>query len=164
VKLFKRFPTLRSLPQQMQHIIDPAKREDYPAFAEDFETLEKELMPAFREFDTIARYRQNWYRWMYMILVFGGALTTVLIILQIAFLSFSGFDIAGAIVAGALGATTALSRAFNHHERYLNARLAAERLRSEYFLFLGYLDQYSDSKRIQRLRDRVAEIHQGGSV
>jgi len=163
VQLFRRFPRVQLRPYEAQDIIKPADREKYSAFAQDFAVLDKELVPSFREFDSEAQRRQNWYRWMYVILIFGGSLTTILIIVQIAFLGIPGFDIAGTIVAAVLGFATALSRSFNHHGRYLNARLAAEQLRSEYFLFLGYLDKYGENHdRLRKLRERVFEIRHSG--
>ncbi len=159
MELFRRFPNFHPLPREEQHLIPPAERSNYPTFAEDFETLERALMPNFRELDNEALLRQNWYRWMYIILIFGGTLATILGIVQIAFMDTAWIGIIGAIVAALLGGVIALSRAFNHHERYLNARLAAERLRSEYFLFLGQFGQYSDKQdRIQKLIQRVADI------
>jgi len=163
VKLFKRFPNFHPLSAEEPYIVKPAARSDYPAFAEDFITLDTELMKQFRELDNEAQRRQNWYRWMYIILVLGGALTTILLIVQIAFISITGFDLAGAVLAAVLGTATAISRSFKHHEHYLNARLAAERLRSEYFLFLGHIGQYADDQhRVQNLRFRVNEIHKEG--
>lgn len=161
MQLFRHFP-LRYPKQSDEYIIAPADRGKYPALAGDFEVLDRELLPHFRKFDNEAQHRQYWYRLMYVILVFGGALTTILIVFQIAFLALVGFDIAGTMVASVLGAATAISRAFNHHERYLNARLVAERLRGEYFLFLGSLDEYADDQeRVRKLHANVLEICEG---
>jgi hypothetical protein len=159
MELFSRFPNFHPLPREKQQLIPLGERSNYPAFAEDFETLERELMPYFRELDNEAFRMQNWYRWMYIILIFGGALVTILGIVQIAFINTIWIGIAGALVALALGSVTTYSRKFNHHERYLNARLAAGRLHSEYFLFLGRFGQYAnDQDRIQELRKYVTEI------
>jgi hypothetical protein len=159
VKLFKRFPNFHPLSNEKQHIVEPADRSSYPAFTEDFNTLDAELMAQFRQLDNEAQRRQNWYRWMYIILVLGGGLTTILLILQIAFISMNGFDLAGTVLAAILLAATATSQSFKHHERYLNARLAAERLRCEYFLFLGHIESYADEQnRKLNLRFRVNEI------
>ncbi len=125
--------------------------------------LKESLMPHFRELDNEALRRQNWYRWMYVILIFGGALVTISGIVQLAYMNIGGIGIAGAIVAALLGAVTTASRAFHHQERYLNARLAAERLRGEYFLFLGRLDLYANEQdRVQKLIQRVADIKTKG--
>ncbi len=62
-----------------------------------------------------------------------------------------------------LGAATTAARTFHYQARYLNARLAAERLRSEYFLFLGHLGEYAnEQERVQKLIQRVAEIKARG--
>lgn len=159
MQLFRRFPKLHPLPQEEQFLIPPAERSKYTAFADDFETLERELMPQFRELDNEALLRQNWHRWMYVILIFGGTLVTILGIVQLAYMNIAGIGIAGAIVAALLGVATSASQAFHHQERYLNARLAAERLRSEYFLFLGHVDPYADEQdRVQKLIQRVLDF------
>ncbi len=158
MELFKRFPRFRLLREE-RPLVSPEERSNYPSFTADFATLERELMPHFYELDSEALRRQNWYRWMYIILIFGGAIATILGIAQLAFLTTAWPGIAGTVVAAGLGLATAVSQAFNHHERYLNARLAAERLRGEYFLFLGRFDQYAnDQDRVQKLIRRVAEI------
>lgn len=160
--LFKRLPKFHSLPPEPQELVPEEERSKYPAFATDFETLRQELMPSFCELDNEAVRCQNWYRWMYIILILGGAAATTLAILQIAFLSVGAYGVAGAVVATILGAATAILRGYNFHNRYLNARLLAERLRSEYFLFLGRIGPYtSDQDRVQKLKLRVLEIKQG---
>jgi hypothetical protein len=159
MELFRRFPNFHPLPREEQNLVSLQERSQYLAFAEDFATLERELMPSFRELDNEALRRQNWYRWIYVILIFGGALVTVLGIVQLAFITIMGIGIAGAIVAATVGIVTTVSRAFNHHERYLNARLATERLRSEYFLFLGRFDDYANEQdRVRKLIQHVTDI------
>jgi hypothetical protein len=163
VELFRWFPTFNPLPREEQQLIPLNERNNYPSFAADFALLDKELMPYFRSLDNEALRQQNWYRWMYIILIFGGSLSTILAIVQLAFLNADWPGIVGAIVAAVLGVTTALSRTFNHHERYLNARLATERFRSEYFLFLGRYEPYThDKDRVHKLLQRIAEIKAKG--
>lgn len=165
MELFRRFPKFHLLPREEQQLVLPKDRSQYPAFTKDFETLESELMPFFRELDNQALSRQNRYRWMYVILIFGGATVTILGIAQLAFISVSWIGITEAAVAGLLVlATTGLQR-FKDHERYLNARLAAERLRSEYFLFLGRCGRYANEQdRVQKLIQHVADIKARGEA
>ena len=164
MQLFRRFP-LRYPRLYRGYIVEPADRTQYPTFAENFEVLDRELEPFFREFENLAQREQYWYRLTYVILLLGGALTSILIIMQIAFLASQGFSLAGTVVAAVVVGATMGARSFNHHGRYLDARLVAERLRGEYFLFLGYIDQYNEDKdRVQKLRERVVEIRQGGTV
>ncbi len=160
--LFKRLPKFHPLPHEEQQLIPLAEKGQYPAFLQEFEILERELMPHFRTLDNEAIEHQNWYRGMYVILIFGSALVTILGIVQLA-VNVNGIGIAGTIVAACLGITTLIVHAFRHHERYLNARLASELLRSEYFLFLGRLDPYAhEQNRIQRLIERVTDIKMRG--
>jgi len=162
MELFRRFPKFHLLPSK-EEIVPRAERSRYPAFTEDFEALEKELLPSFQEFDNKALSRQNRYRWMYVILIFGGAAVTILGIIQLAFITISWIGITEAVVAGLLGLATAGLQRFKDHERYLNARLAAERLRSEYFLFLGRCGQYTNEQdRIQKLIQHVVDIKAKG--
>jgi Protein of unknown function (DUF4231) len=159
VALFKRFPTLNPLPAREQHLVPPDERSPYPSLMSDFETLDALLMPVFRELDKETLRQQNRYRWMYIVLIFGGTLATILGVIQLAFSTLSWPGFAGAIVAAILAVTTTVSRTFKHHEHYLNARLASERLRGEYFLFLGHCPPYeNDQDRIQHLRQIVTEL------
>lgn len=161
--LLRRFPTFHPLPHEAQQLIPPDEMSKYPGLSKDFATLERELMPYFRELDNEATSAQNWYRWLYVILIFGGAVVTILAIVQLAFVDAVGIGVGGGLVAALLAGATAVSRAFHHHERYLNARLATERLRGEYFLFLGHLKHYADEQdRVQKLIRHVAEIKMRG--
>lgn len=161
--LFKRLPKLRPLPHEEQHLIPSDERSQYPAFKQEFDILERELMPHFRKLDNEAIVHQNWYRWMYIILIFGSALVTVLVIIQLV-IRIESIGIIGAILAVCLGTVTIVSRTFCHYERSLNARLAAEFLRGEYFRFLGGLDPYADEhNRVQKLIEQVTDIAMKGS-
>lgn len=158
--LFKRFPKFFP-PTGEQDFIPPDKRDNYPAFAEDFAFLDRELMPSFRELDGQALRRQNAYRWMYVILIFGGSLTSILGIVQLM-INDDWVAVTGAIVAALLGVGSLLLRSFHYQERFLDARLAAEALRCEYFRFLGHLAPYTvEPQREMMLMQRVAEIKMG---
>jgi len=100
MELFRHFPNFRPLSHEEKLLVPLDERKFYPALSQDFETLDKELMPSFRELDNEALSRQNRYRWMYIILIFGGAVTTILGIVQLAFTATSWIGIIGAIVAG----------------------------------------------------------------
>ena len=156
--LFKRFPKIYPSFSE-RDLIPDEKKSAYPAFMQDFAFLKRELLPAFYQLDREAQYRQNAYRWMYVILIFGGSLTTILGIIQLVVADI-WVGIAGAIVAALLGAITLYSHALNHQERYLNARLSAELLRSEYFIFLGRCAPHYNDKpqREANLIARVTEI------
>ena len=160
--LFKRFPKFRTSPST-EEIVPRAKRGGYPAFREDFEILDEKLLPTFQMLDTEALKSQNRYRWMYVILIFGGAIATIVGIFQLAFITVSWLDIIEAVAAALLGFTTAWLQAQNDQERYLTARLAAERLRSQYFLFLARCGDYANEQdRVHKLIQNVLDIKEKG--
>jgi hypothetical protein len=153
--LFKRFPKLRVAFEQKQAIIPEAEHSRYPAFKADFAVLETELMGTFRTLDTKALRYQNAYRWMYVILIFGGTLATILGIVQLA-IDAPGIGLVETVVATCLGCATLALRSFHYQERYMAARLAAEELRGEYFLFLGRSEPYAkEQDRLVNLKQRV---------
>lgn len=160
--VFKRFPKFHPLPKKEQHIVPLDKRNSYPSFAADFDTLDQILMPAFRKLDNAALQLQNRYRWAYIILIFGGSLATIFGIVQIAFQTIDWPGYVEAVIAALLVGSTAFSRSFNNHERYLDTRLAAEQLRSTYFLFLNCHHPFEDEQtRVDHLQQRVDDIKRG---
>lgn len=159
LELFRRLP--RSHPLPSEEIISSEERSKHPAFASEFAILQDTLMPAFHELDNEALDCQNRYRSMYLILIVGSMLATILIVFQISFLAATWLDIIGTIIALILTIATSVLQAFKYQERYYNARLGAERLRSEYFLFLGHLGQYENSDRAQQLERRIIQIRKG---
>ncbi len=157
--VFKRFPKFHPLPKEEQHLVPVDKRSNYPSFAADFDTLDQMLMPTFRELDNEALLQQNRYRWAYIILIFGGSLATIFGIVQIAFQTIDWPGYVEAFIAFLLVVTTTASRTFNNQERYLDKRLAAEALRSTYFLFLGHYPPYDDEHtRVMHLHRQVEVI------
>ena len=153
--LFKRRPRFRPVIGRRPLVENIDK---YPSLAADFQILEEHLLKAYYQYDEQAIRWQNAYWWTYVIVIVGGACATIFGILQIA-VEVDGFGIAGAIVAAFLGCTTIALNSFRYQERYMNSRLAAEELRSEYFLFLGGLGHYETSHdRTETLKKRVRLI------
>lgn len=161
--LFKRWPRFNPLPSKPQEIITLDEREKHPAFASDFEILQEKLIPAFRGLDNEALNCQNQSRFMYLILIVGSMLATMLIVVQIALLAATVLDIVGTLIALILTIATSRLQAFKYQERYFNARLGAEQLRSEYFLFLGHLGQYANDDRVQQLERQIIKIRKGAA-
>ncbi len=155
--LFKRRPRFRPLPKEPSPIIKNQDR--YPALAADFKTLDTILLPVFQQYDREALRSQNLHWWTYVILIAGGAIATILGILQLA-IQVEGIGIAGAIIAAFLGCTTLALNSFHYQEGYMNSRLAAEALRGEYFLFLGQIGDYKhgNRERIEVLKEQVRAI------
>lgn len=159
LELFRRWPRLHPLPSE--EIISSEERSKHPAFASEFAILQDILMPVFHELDNEALNCQNRSRSMYLILIAGSMLATMLIVFQIALLAATVLDIIGTLIALILTIATSALQAFKYQERYFNARLGAERLRSEYFLFLGHLGQYEKGDRVQQLERRIIQIRKG---
>jgi hypothetical protein len=160
--LFKRFPKFRPLVHEAKPLIPLHEQEKFAAFADDFRTLDEVLVPAYMRLNQEAITRQNAYRWMYVILTFGSALATILEVARLEF-DVGAVGLMGAIAAAIAGSISLTLRALHYHGGYLNARLAAEQLRGEYFLFLGRIGPYADqTDRLTYLRQRVASIkHEG---
>lgn len=160
--LFKQFPRFRPLASRAEPLVPASELEKYPTFANDFRILDEVLIPVYVTLNEEAMTQQNLYRWMYIFLIFGGALATILGIIRLAF-DVEVIGLAGAIVAATLGCISLALRSLPYHKRYLNARLAAEQLRGEYFLFLGRVGPYADeSQRRAHLKQRVLLIkHEG---
>jgi len=160
--LFKWLPYLRWRPKEGEQIVSLEVQARYPAFADDFELLERELMPHFRELDNEALRTQNQFRLEQMALIFGGALATALGAIQAALADAIWPGIVEAVLAAGLAAITLGARALKAQERYFTNRLKAETLRGEYFLFLGRVGSYADDDyRVQQLIRRVADVKLG---
>ncbi|HEY3991542.1 MAG TPA: DUF4231 domain-containing protein [Ktedonobacteraceae bacterium] len=155
--LFKQRPRFNPLPKEPVPLIKNASQ--YPALAAEFKILEDVLVPAYHEHDRDAIRLQNAHWWTYLTLIVGGAIVTILGILQLV-ISADGIGIAGAVVAAFLGSATLALNSFHYQERYMHSRLVAEELRGEYFLFLGHLGHYraEDPERVKALKERVCLI------
>ena len=162
--LFKRRPRFRPLPKELSPLVENQGK--YPALAADFKILDDVLVPTYHKFDREAITLQNAHWWTYVILIAGGAVATILGILQLA-IDVEGIGLTGALVAAFLGCTTLALHSFNYQERYMNSRLAAEELRGEYFLFLGHLGDYQvkeSRERVELLKERVRTIGERAEV
>jgi Protein of unknown function (DUF4231) len=157
--LFRRFPSLRWRPRSDKQIVPLEAQAEFPEFTEDFATLERELLPHFRELDNEALRRQNQFRLDQVLLIFGGAVAAVLGAIQAASPSSPWPGVAEFLVAGGLSAVAFRQRELRARDRYSAGRLKAEALRGEYFLFLGRLGRYAhERERVPHLIRRVAQI------
>ena len=133
-----------------------------PALAADFAVLDRELLPDFYELDEAALRAQNSFRLGRVFLILGGTTATWLGALQAALGGgVAALGIAEALVAGTLAAGVAYVRGRQAQREYFTTRLKAERLRGEYFLFLGRVAPYDvddDAERGRRLREQVSMI------
>jgi hypothetical protein len=157
--LFRRFPRFGWRPRTDQQIVPAAAQADYPELASDFRVLEEQLMPQFRRLDDEALKRQNDFRRSKVILIFGGAVVAVIGAVQAAFPAERWPALVETAVAVCLAAVAFRQNGLKSRERYSAARLRAEVLRSEYFLFLSRVGQYADeARRVRQLIGRIAAI------
>ncbi len=159
MELFKRLPKVFWRPEPERPFIPPDKEANYPELADDFALLNSELMPNFYALDEKALRAQNQFRLEQVVLLVGSALAAILGTVQIALINSVLPGLLETLVTILLAAITYRVRAFNAQKLYFTNRLAAETLRSEYYLFLGHMGIYSDEqKRHQTLIRRVAKI------
>ena len=159
ITLFKRLPMLRWGPRENEQIVQPETQNQFPDLKSDFDILEHELMPSFRNLDNEASHAQNLFRLQQVILIAGGVITTTLGAVQAALTKEIWPGIAEAVVAGFLTSVSYIAREFNEQKKYFSTRLKAETLRGEYFLFLGRMGSYAnDAERVHGLIRRVDDI------
>jgi len=147
---------------QRYPLVSAEVRAAAPALAEDFDVLDRELLPDFYELDEAALRAQNTFRLGQLFVIVGGAAATALGAVQAALGGgVTEIGIAEAIVAGTLAAAVAYVRGREAQREYFTTRLKAERLRGEYFLFLGRVPPYDLDhwdERLRRLRNQVNTI------
>ncbi|HZS03980.1 MAG TPA: DUF4231 domain-containing protein [Blastocatellia bacterium] len=158
--IFRRFPQLW-LNERHDEIVPADKQQSYSELAADFALLDKYLMPYFRRFDNNALRAQNRFLWGQLVLIGGGAATSILGVVQAAYAN-QLWGVAEATLAALLAAVAGAARDLDSQRQYFTSRLKAERLRYEYFQFLGRIGIYErDADRVQRLILRVSDIEAG---
>ena len=155
-------PTLRWRAPKREPLVPAHVQGAAPALAGDFAVLERELLPQFYVCDEGALHAQNSFRLAQLLVISGGALATFLGTIQAAFgPGVATVGIAEAVVAGTLAGVVAYVRGLQTQREYFTMRLKTERLRSEYFLFLGRNPPYeSEDERERRrlLREQLRTI------
>lgn len=140
-------------------VLGDTAENDYPALAADFQVWRNGLEEQFRRLDHDAQLRQHQFWRQQVALITGGLLATILGAVQAA---FGGGEQAlaavQAVLTGLLTGVTALVRGRRAQHGYLTARLKAERVKSEYFLFLASVGDYARAEREQLLRQLVGDI------
>jgi hypothetical protein len=163
--LFKRLPKVPWRPAQNEEILkSDLKKEDYPDLVPDFKLLEERLLPHFRQLNGDALRYQNEFRLEQVILIFGGALATILGVLHASLPDTWAvwMGIFETALAAVLTGVALRARTTGAQQRYFTWRLKAEKLRAEYFLFLGRIGHYADDgERLPNLIRSVAEIESG---
>ena len=106
--------------------------------------LDRELGPVYARVELEARGAQNQFWREQLLLIVGGVALTVLGVVQTALTGQAWPGIVEAVIGGLISAVALRARELNARERYMGSRLKAERLKSEYFLYLARSDYASE--------------------
>jgi Protein of unknown function (DUF4231) len=140
-------------------VLPPDADELYPQLVPDFQIWRVELERPFRRLDHDGQLLQQQFWRQQVTLIAGGLLATGLGAFQAANGGGNrGVAAALAVLAGLLTGLTAQVRARRAQQGYLTARLKAERIKSEFFLFLARAGAYAGDDREQRLRQQAEDI------
>lgn len=140
-------------------VLPEGVEERYPRLAADCRLWREELEPRFRKLDHEAQLLQNQFWRQQVALIIGGLVATTLGAYQAA--RGGGQEAvaaAQAVFTGALTGVAAIARGRRSQSGYLTARLKAERIKSEFFVFLARVGDYAGADRNERLRQQVEDI------
>jgi SMODS and SLOG-associating 2TM effector domain 3 len=138
---------------------------DYPALEADLKLWCEHVEPQFRRLDHQALILQNQFWRQNVILIAGGLVATALGAVQAA--AGGGvvaLAVAEAVITGMLVGLTVLIRSRRAQGGYLSARLRAERIKSEFFLFLARAGDYSAGDPVAQLQQQVSDIEDAEDV
>jgi hypothetical protein len=163
--LLKRFPKPRP-PRAVDYpLVAPEVRATAPLLEPDFAHLDSELVPRFRAFDHDAQRAQHAFRLGSVILIVGGAVSTTLGAIQSALHGGNlAVGIAEAVVSAVVAGAVVYVRGRRFQQTYLSKRLVAERLKSQYYLYLARAGPYAvadDAERRRQLTGVLAQLESG---
>lgn len=163
--LLKRFPRLFWRPSEDKPwgddwpVVSPGSLTKYQTLAADLTVWTEQLEPRFRRLDHRAQILQNQFWRQRVALILGGLVATSLATVQAAMgggvLLLAVFQ---AVLTGLLAGLTVLVRSRRAQQGYLSARLKAERIKSEFFLFLARADGYAQGDPVASLLQEVDNI------
>jgi Protein of unknown function (DUF4231) len=169
--LLKRFPRFFWRPKEDKRwdddwpVVPTAPLDDYRALESDLILWRGQLESRFRKLDHRAKILQNQFWRQRVLLITGGLVATSLATAQAA---IGGGNVILAVLqaglTGLLAGLTVLIRSRRAQQGYLSARLKAERIKSEYFLFLAMAGDYKGADRVRRLRQQVEDIEAAEDV
>ena len=163
--LLKRFPKPRP-PRAVDYpLVEPEVRASAALLEPDFAHLDSELVPRFRAFDREAQRAQHAFRLGGVILIVGGAVSTTLGAVQSALNGGNlAIGIAEAVVSAVVAGAVVYVRGRRFQQTYLSKRLIAERIKSQYYLYLARAGPYAvadDGERRRQLDRTLAELESG---
>lgn len=167
--LLKRFPRLFRQPPEDEPwsgdraLVPLESLTNYQTLEADIALWIRQLEPRFRKLDHRAQKMQNQFWRQRVMLIAGGLLATSLATVQAALgggnVYLAAFQ---AVLTGLLAGLTVLIRSRRAQRGYLSARLRAEQIKSEFFLFLARAGGYAEGDRVSRLEQEVDDIEAGG--
>ena len=137
----------------------------YGALGDDFALWHDNFESQFRRLDHQAQILQQQFWRQQVGLILGGLVATALGAYQAA--RGGGLEIVAAIQAvltGMLAGLSTLVRSRRAQHGYLTARLKAERIKSEFFLFLARAGDYASTDRVGRFRRQGDDIEAAEDV
>jgi hypothetical protein len=167
--LLRRFPRLFPQPPEDEPwpgdraLVPPESLTNYQTLKTDIAVWTKQLEPRFRKLDHRSQILQNQFWRQRVMLIAGGLLATSLATVQAALGGGNVYLAASqAVLTGLLAGLTVLIRSRRAQRGYLSARLRAEQIKSEFFLFLARAGDYAEGDRVARLEREVDDIETGG--
>lgn len=166
--LFKRFPLVPyRLPPEYPFVKD-ADRAAAPLLEAELTYLDRELVARFRTLDHEALVAQHRFRLGSILLIFGSAVAATLGAAQAALGGgVLGIGIAEGIVGAFVAGTVVYMRGRRFQQTYLTKRLQAERLKSQYYLYLARAGAYAvedDARRAKLLKRTLDRFESGGEA
>jgi hypothetical protein len=146
-------------------VVSPQGLADYPLLRPDLTVWSEQLEGRFRQLDHRAQILQNRFWRQRVLLIGGGLLATSLATVQAA---WGGghvvLAVIQAVLTGLLAGLAVLLRSRRAQYGYLSARLKAERIKSEFYLFLARDGDYAHDDRVARLSQAVDDIEAAEGV
>lgn len=157
-KLFWRPVIDQDWPGDWRVVKEEDKRQ-YASLDKDLKVWDDLLKTRFRRLDHTAQVLQNQFWRQNVALIIGGLLATSLGAVQ-AVLGGGvvGVAVVQAVLTGALAGLTVLIRSRRAQQGYLTARLKAERIKSEFFMYLARVGDYGGPEPGGRLLRQVQDI------
>lgn len=159
-QLIYRWPRLRYTRGSSHPLVPGEVAARHPDLAQEFKAITDTVFPRYEKFDQDALQHQNSYRRQQIYLIVFGLLATAAGGLQAIDDSLkTPLGVAEALFGVVLFLLARKLRSAGEQRRYVQARLAAERLRGEGFLYLTRVGPYrADGDREALLRTRVEAL------
>jgi hypothetical protein len=164
--LLGRFPLVPYRLPPDYPFVSEEQRAAAPLLETEMTRLDRELVPRFRRLDHDALVAQHRFRLGSVLLIVGSAVAAALGAVQAALGGgVLGIGIAEAVVGAVVAGVVVYMRGRRFQQTYLTKRLQAERLKSQYYLYLTRAGSYAvpdDAARAKLLAHTLDRIETGG--